>query len=107
MPGKTSNCECGCDMRGMLSFLILWILAQKPIYGQQIAKEIEKRKGSKPTPGTIYPALKELKKKGMITYEKKGRLTVYTITPKGRKALELSCGHICRMFGDIIKKHMA
>lgn len=94
-------------MRGMLSFLILWILAQEPVHGQQIAKEIEKRKGTKPTPGTIYPALKELKRRGMITSEKMGRTIVYSITPKGKRALDGACIHICRMFGDIIKKHMA
>jgi hypothetical protein len=54
------NC---CDMRGMLSFMILWLLTKKPMHGQMIANEIEKRKGIKPTPGTIYPALKNLNKK--------------------------------------------
>jgi DNA-binding PadR family transcriptional regulator len=97
---------CECDMRGMLSFLILWILAQKPVHGQQIAKEIEKRKGSKPTPGTIYPALKELKRRGLITSEKRGRMTIYTITPRGRRALDWACDHLCTMFGDIIRKRM-
>jgi DNA-binding PadR family transcriptional regulator len=104
MASKCGVCEC--DMRGMLSFLILWILMHRPVNGQQIAKEIEKRKGNKPTPGTIYPALKELRKRGLITVEKKGRMTIYTITPKGRKAVESACDQICLMFGDIIKKRM-
>jgi len=104
MHSKRGFCEC--DMRGMLSFLILWILNQKPVYGQQIAKEIERRKGTKPTPGTIYPALKELKKRGMISSEKSGRMVVYSITPKGRRALDSACGHVCKMFGDIVKKYM-
>ena len=98
---------CECDMRGMLSFLILWILNRKPAHGQQIAKEIERRKGSKPTPGTIYPALKELKRKGLISSEKKGRMVVYTITPKGRRALDGARRRICAMFGDIIREYMS
>jgi len=104
MAAKPPICEC--DMRGMLSFLILWILAQKPAHGQQIANEIERRKGAKPTPGTIYPALKELRRRGMISSERKGRMTIYTITPKGRRALEWGCGRVCRMFGDIVRKKM-
>ena len=90
--------ECECDMRGMLSFLILWILSKKPMHGQQIANEIEARKGSKPTPGTIYPALKELKKKGMIASQKKGKTIIYSITPKGQKTVCWACDHICKMF---------
>ena len=97
--------KCECYMRGMLSFLILWILANRQMHGQQIANDIERRKGSKPTPGTIYPALKELKRKGLIRSEKKGRMIVYSITPAGRKSLDDACSHICRMFGDIIRKY--
>ena len=25
-----------CDMRGMLSFTILWLLSQRPMYGQEL-----------------------------------------------------------------------
>ena len=39
-----------CDMRGMLSFMILWLLSKKPMYGQQLATEIGKRKGANPNP---------------------------------------------------------
>ena len=49
-----------CDMRGMLSFLILFLLSKKPMCGSELAKEIGKRKGETPSPGTIYPALKAL-----------------------------------------------
>ncbi len=53
--------KCSCDMKGFLSYLILWNLSKKSMNGAKIAKELEKRKGTKPSPGTIYPALKELK----------------------------------------------
>ena len=55
-----------CDMRGMLSFLILFLLSKKPMHGQELANELRKRKGDKPSPGTIYPALKCLKEAGLI-----------------------------------------
>jgi len=44
-----------CDMRGMLGFLILFLLSKKPMHGQELAEEIARRKGEKPSPGTIYP----------------------------------------------------
>lgn len=45
-----------CDMRGMLGFLILFLLSKKSMHGQELAEEIARRKGEKPRPGTIYPA---------------------------------------------------
>ena len=59
--GDDSYC---CDMRGMLGFLILFLLSKKPMHGQELADEITRRKGEKPSPGTIYPALKKLREMG-------------------------------------------
>ena len=64
-----------CDMRGMLGFLILFLLSKKSMHGQELADEIAKRKGEKPSPGTIYPALKSLREKWdlLIAKKKKAR----------------------------------
>ena len=96
--------EC-CDMRGMLSFLILWLLSKKDMYGQELAKEIGKRRGTKPNPGTIYPALRELNKRGLIGSKKEGRITNYHITEKGRKGVQAACEYFCRAFGEIFAEH--
>jgi len=96
--------EC-CDMRGMLSFLILWLLSKKDMYGQELAKEIGKRRGTKPNPGTIYPALRELNKRGLIELKKEGRITNYHITKKGRKGVQAACEYFCRAFGEIFAEH--
>jgi len=93
-------------MRGMLSFLILWLLSKKPMHGQEIAKELEKRRGFKPSPGTIYPALKDLKKRGLIEGEKKGKIVVYSLTKKTEKEIEKTCVYFCRAFQDIFKEHV-
>ena len=93
--GKYENC---CDMRGMLSFLILFLLSKKPMHGQQISEEIEKRKGTKPSPGTVYPALKSLKKSGFIKEKKSGKTITYTLTPVGKQALKISKQQFCRTF---------
>ena len=97
--------EC-CDMRGMLSFLILWLLSKRPMYGQELAEEISKRKGAKPNPGTIYPALKALNKRGLIDSKKEGRVTTHQITKEGRKGIQTACEYFCKAFGEIFQERM-
>lgn len=93
----------GCDMRGMLSFHILWMLTKKPMHGEQIAEELAIRRGEKPKAGTIYPALKDLKSKGLIKGKKDGRIIIYSLTPEGRKTVKYASEYFCRAFGDIFE----
>ena len=92
-----------CDMRCMLTFLILFLLSKKDMHGQEIADELEKRKGCRPSPGTIYPALKDLKEEELIREKRKGRIITYNLTPSGKKALSSAKEKFCRAFTDIIK----
>lgn len=90
-----------CDMRGMLAFLLLWLIGQRPASGQELAGEIGKRKGIRPNPGTIYPALKGLKRAELIEGERTGRTITYSLTEKGKKELGLASGYFRKVFGDI------
>ena len=94
-----------CDMRGFLSFLILFLLSKRPMHGQGLAEEIEKRKGEKPSPGTIYPALKALKEAGLIE-EKKAKATktiVYALTDEGRVVLKVAKQRFCQIFIGVME----
>ncbi len=93
----------GCDMRGMLSFQILWLLSKKPMHGEALAEEIEKRRGDKPKAGTIYPALKELSTTKLIKGKKSGKIIVYTITPDGKTVLKRSVRYFCNSFRDVFE----
>lgn len=95
--------ECECDMRGMLSFHILWLLSKKRMHGDELAEELGKRRGGKPKAGTIYPALKELKSKGLIRGEKKGRIIVYSLTAEGKRDVKRATAYFFRAFGDILQ----
>jgi len=86
-----------CDMKGFLSYLILWMLREEPMTGAEIARELERRRGSRPSPGTIYPALKELKEEGLITADRK---KVYSLTKKGETELQKAVVKFCKMFYD-------
>lgn len=85
-------------MRGMLSFLILFLLSKKPMHGREIADEIEKRKGSKPSPGTIYPALKALRENGLILEKKSGKIITYSLTENGKRELKIAKNKFCKAF---------
>jgi PadR family transcriptional regulator, regulatory protein PadR len=93
-----------CDMRGMLSFTILWLLSKRPMYGQELAMEIGKRRGDKPNPGTIYPALKDLASRRLIEASPQGRNSVYALTKEGISTLERSKAYFERAFGDIFNE---
>lgn len=93
--------EYCCDMRGLLSFLILFLLSKKPMHGDEIADEIGKRKGSKPSPGTIYPALKCLKEAALIKEKKSGKKITYTLTESGKIVLKSAKQQFCRTFVDV------
>jgi DNA-binding PadR family transcriptional regulator len=94
-----------CDMRGMLSFIILWLLNKRSMFGDEIANEIGRMKGGKPTPGTIYPALKQLKQSGAVTSKKKGRKVVYSLTKKGEHGAEEALKYFCTAFGPIFEDY--
>ncbi len=85
-------------MKGYLKYLILWILGKNSMNGAEIGRELEKRRGTKPSPGTIYPALKELKNKGLVDVDKN---KYYSLTPDGEKELKTSCKVFCKIFYDV------
>lgn len=87
-----------CELKGYLSYLILWIIHKKTRNGAEITREIEKRRGTKPNPGTIYPLLKELKNKGLISINEK---KYYSLTLSGEEELKEECKFFCKIFHDV------
>ena len=85
-------------MKGFLSYLILWNLKKKSMNGAELAEELKKRRGSRPSPGTLYPSLKVLKKKGLITADKN---KTYSLTKKGENELKDACTFFCKTFYDM------
>ncbi len=76
------------ELKGFLSFFILHELGKKDHSGDELARLIGERKGADLTPGTIYPALKRLRRQKLIQYKKNGRKKVYSLTPNGSKELK-------------------
>ena len=81
-------------MKGSSDSLLLCLMAQKPMYGYQIIKELESKSQGyfKFKEGTLYPALHRLEKAGLIlshwqTLPNGRQRRYYYITDKGRQAL--------------------
>ncbi len=89
-------------MRGYLSFSILYLVGKKPMYGSEIASALAKRRFDRPTPGTLYPALKALQEEGLIRPEGKGAKKVYKLTREGRAGLRDAARYFVQAYGDVV-----
>ncbi|HEU5221248.1 MAG TPA: PadR family transcriptional regulator [Candidatus Nitrosotalea sp.] len=96
---------------GAVSLWLLLLLAERPMYGYEIIKELEKKfSGSwKPKTGTIYPALEKLEKSKSVTskvefMDKAPDRKHYAITEKGQNELAESMIHWSKM-AEIIENH--
>ncbi|OGS42566.1 MAG: hypothetical protein A3K67_03425, partial [Euryarchaeota archaeon RBG_16_62_10] len=86
--------------------LILHLLSKKRMYGMEIANEIGKRKAEVPNPGTLYPTLKEMERKGLVESVKEGNTRFYKITAAGREGLEKAKEFFVQAYGDIVLESM-
>ena len=75
------------------------------MHGDMLAEELGRKRGEKPKAGTIYPALKDLSKKGLIRGEKKGKIIVYSLTPEGRRAVNSACEYFCHTFKEVFESY--
>jgi len=89
-------------MRGYLSFTVLYLLGKRPMYGSEIATELAKRRYDRPTPGTIYPALKALQEEGLIRPEGRGSRKVYRLTRDGRRGLREAARYFVQAYADVV-----
>ena len=73
--------------RGEVRSAVLALLAEQPMHGYQIIREIEDRSGGswKPSAGSVYPTLQLLADEGLITAEESNGRKTYTLTDTGRE----------------------
>lgn len=90
--------------KGLLALRILHELNKRSLCGDDLATLIGMRHKSKLTPGTIYPALKFLRKKRLIILKRNGRKKNYSLTTDGKKEFMAVRKNFMNMFGGIYKK---
>ena len=89
---------------GAVSLWLLLLLSERPMYGYEIIRELEKRFSGywKPKAGTIYPALEKLEKNHMLTSQVEFREEApdrkhYALTDAGRSELANTMAYWTRM----------
>ncbi|MEZ4417620.1 MAG: PadR family transcriptional regulator [Gemmatimonadota bacterium] len=75
--------------RGDLKFMILKVIAGRPMHGYEVmrALEEESRGCYRASPGSVYPTLQMLEDEGFLTSEKQDGKRVYSVTPEGEAYL--------------------
>ena len=91
------------DIRGFLSFWLLWELRLGPLSGAQLDERLTWRRGTPMSPGTLYPALAGLERAAAVKKSRRGRETAYTITASGKRDLECALGCLGAMFRDVLE----
>ncbi|CAI3793509.1 PadR family transcriptional regulator [Pseudarthrobacter sp. MM222] len=73
--------------RGEVRSAVLALLAERPMHGYQIIREIEERSGGswKPSAGSVYPTLQLLADEGLISAEESNGRKIYSLTDAGRE----------------------
>ncbi|MGG7462884.1 PadR family transcriptional regulator [Plantibacter sp. YIM 135347] len=73
--------------RGDVRTAVLSLLAEQPMHGYQIIREIEERSGGswKPSAGSVYPTLQLLADEGLISAEESNGRKTYALTEAGRE----------------------
>ncbi|WP_162893084.1 PadR family transcriptional regulator [Microbacterium halotolerans] len=76
--------------RGDVRAAVLVLLAEEPMHGYQIIREIESRSGGvwKPSAGSVYPTLQLFADEGLVSVEESGGRKVYALTDAGREEAE-------------------
>jgi len=91
---------------GLIRLHILHHAAHEPLFGLGIIEELG-RHGYKLSPGTIYPILHGLERKGYLrsTEDRLGKTVrrLYRATPKGRKALATAKQKVRELFGELFE----
>ncbi|MGC8816840.1 MAG: PadR family transcriptional regulator [Candidatus Hadarchaeum sp.] len=64
-------------VRGELEYLVLALLMKQPMCGTDIIRTIHEKFGLLLSPGTVYPLLHELKRRGLVEFERGGKIKRY------------------------------
>lgn len=92
-------------LSGLVRLHVLHHAAEGDLYGLWMIEELA-RHGYKLSPGTLYPMLRSMEKKGYLISKQKrvGRTArrVYRATPLGRKALKIANEKVRELLGETI-----
>jgi DNA-binding PadR family transcriptional regulator len=92
---------------GLIRLHVLHHAAEEPIFGLGMIEELA-RHGYRLSPGTMYPILHSLEKRGLLRSQEEWinshKRRVYRATPLGRKALKTAKEKVRELFGELIEQ---
>lgn len=94
---------------GLIRLHLLYHASKEPIFGLQMIEELA-RHGYKLSPGTMYPLLHGMEKKGLLRSTRPGNPNdrrVYRVTPAGRKALAAAKQRVQELFSELFEDVLA
>jgi DNA-binding PadR family transcriptional regulator len=111
MRQKQPTRESGQDLYvGLVRLHVLHHAAEEPIFGLGIMQEL-RRHGYKMGPGTIYPLLHGMERRGWLRAEQQlvngRRRKVYAATAAGRNALAQARHYVSELFTEMCEQHEA
>jgi DNA-binding PadR family transcriptional regulator len=73
--------------RGDIRAAVLALLAEEPMHGYQIMRELSERSGGswRPSAGSVYPTLQQLEDEGLVRAEEADGRRVFHLTDAGRE----------------------
>ena len=91
---------------GLIRLHVLHHAAKEPIFGLGMIEELA-RHGYRISPGSLYPLLHGLEKKGYLrsTEQRNGKSLrkIYRATPLGRKALKAANSKVRELFRELVE----
>ena len=91
---------------GLIRIHLLHHAAHEGVFGLAVIEELG-RHGYKLSPGTVYPILHGLERKGYLRSTEQGtgrsRRRVYRATAQGRKALRVAKERVRELFGELLE----
>jgi PadR family transcriptional regulator PadR len=93
---------------GLIRLHVLHHAVEEPVFGLGMIEELA-RHGYRISPGTLYPLLHSLEKKGYLRSSEqrngKSRRKVYRATPRGERALEAAKNKVRELFQELVEGH--
>ena len=92
---------------GLIRLHVLHHSVKEPVFGLGLLEELA-RHGYRISPGTLYPLLHGLEKKGYLKASEerngKSRRRIYRATAKGRRALEEAKRKVRELFEELVEE---
>lgn len=95
-------------LSGLIRLHVLHHAVEGEVYGQWMIEELA-RHGYRLSPGTLYPMLRSMEKRGYLSSEERrvGRAVrrIYRATPLGQEALVMARGKVRELLGEMMEGH--